>query len=232
MKILVLGNGILGAEISKQTNWPSLNRSIDGFDITRDLNKYSEKILSYDQVLNCIGYTDTYSMDKEPHWNINYKAVVELVDLCNKKNTKLIHISTDYLYANSLENASELDVPVHCQNWYGYTKLLADAYVQLKSNNFLLLRSTHKENPFPYDGGWTNQIGNFDYVNKIADLIIKLIKNDAHGIFNVGTEKKSMYQLAQRTKQDVEKIKFDEKTSIPKNVSMNLKKLKSFLKIK
>jgi dTDP-4-dehydrorhamnose reductase len=56
----------------------------------------------------------------------------------------LVHISTDYLYSGSVSNASESDVPVHCNNWYGYTKLLADGLVQLESNNYLICRCTHK----------------------------------------------------------------------------------------
>jgi len=74
-----------------------------------------------------------------------------LVDLCNQYNKKLVHISTDYLYTFSKDNATENDVPVHCRNWYGYTKLLADGYVQLKADNFLLIRSTHKAEPFTFD---------------------------------------------------------------------------------
>jgi dTDP-4-dehydrorhamnose reductase len=56
---------------------------------------------------------------------------------------KLVHLLT-YLYSGSVSNASESDVPVHCNNWYGYTKLLADGLVQLESNNYLICRCTHK----------------------------------------------------------------------------------------
>ena len=33
--------------------------------------------------------------------------------------------------------ASENDIPIHGNNWYSYTKLLADAYIELKSKNYL-----------------------------------------------------------------------------------------------
>ncbi len=226
-KILVLGNGLLGKEVINQTNWDSLNRKKDGFDITSDLNKYEKKISTYEQVFNCIGHTDTYSNEKKPHWEINYEAVTKLVDLCNKNNIKLIHVSTDYIYSNSVSFASELDVPVHCQNWYGYTKLLADGYVQLRSKNYLLIRSTHKKNPFPYEKGWDNQVGNFDYVNIIVEIMIKLIKKNVEGIYNVGTDFKSMYQLGKRTNKNIEKVAIDNLSTTPKDVSMNCNKLKT-----
>ena len=33
--------------------------------------------------------------------------------------------------------ASELDVPVHCQNWYGYTKLLDGTVIESIANRLL-----------------------------------------------------------------------------------------------
>ena len=225
MSKLILGDGLFGSELVKQTGWDYISRKKNGIDFT-DSQTYRHFLLNYDEVINCIAHTDTYDKDRERHWNINYKAVVDLVEVCNGYEKKLIHISTDYLYTYSKENASERDVPVHCRNWYGYTKLLADGYVQLRSNEYLLLRGTHKKEPFTHDEAWSNQIGNFDYVSVITDLIAKLISNNCQGIYNVGTEVKNMYELAKRTKKDVIPTikKFNSET--PDNVSMNLDKLR------
>ena len=184
MKVLVLGDGLLGSEIVKQTNWDYISRKKDGFDITKNDFNFD----GYDVIINCIAFTNTYSNDKESNWNINYKAVADLVDYCNNFNIKLIHISTDYVYTNSNAEVSENDIPVHGNNWYSYTKLLADAYVELKSNNYLICKGTHKPNPFPYEKAWVDQWGNFDYVDVISSLIINLVMSNNFGIFNVGTE--------------------------------------------
>ncbi len=90
------------------------------------------------------------------------------------------------------------------------------------SNNYLICRCTHKPNPFPFDGAWIDQIGNFDYVNVISDLIIKLIKLNSSGLYNVGTETKTMFELASKTK-DVNKL--FSPLHIPKNTSMDIDKL-------
>ena len=135
--VIVLGNGLLGSEIVKQTNWNSLSRKNDGFDIN-DESTFS-KLLGYDIVVNCIANTDTYSTDRDSHWNTNYKAVYNLINFCNSNNIKLVHIGTDYLFANNInKNATEEDVPVHSENWYSYTKLLGDGIIQLLSNNYLI----------------------------------------------------------------------------------------------
>ena len=224
LKPLILGDGLLGSEIQRQTGWDFVSRKSDNFDINNllDLPK------GYNVIINCIANTDTYSTDKEAHWNINYKFVSELINYCNKAedNIKLVHISTDYVYAGSNNNASEEDVPVHCNNWYGYTKLLGDGLVQLQSNNYLLCRCTHKPKPFPYDEAWMDQVGNFDYVDEISSLIIDLINQGASGLFNVGTETKTMYELASKTK-GVSKTFTP--AHVPKNQSMDITKMKEKL---
>ena len=223
MKVLVLGDGLLGSEIIKQTNWDYISRKKDGFDITKDeFNFYG-----YDVIVNCIAFTNTYSNDKESNWNINYKAVADLVGYCNNYNIKLVHISTDYVYTNSVSNASEEDIPIHGNNWYSYTKLLADAFIELKSHDYLILRESHKPNPFPYDHAWINLIGNFDYVNKIADIIINLIKLEQNGIINVGTDLKTIYDLALETNKNVKPTLKPKQA--PEDVSLNLTKLKNIL---
>jgi len=223
MKVLVLGDGLLGSEIIKQTNWDYISRKKDGFDITKDeFNFYG-----YDVIVNCVAFTNTYSNDKESNWNVNYKAVADLVGYCNNHNIKLVHISTDYVYTNSVSNASEEDIPIHGNNWYSYTKLLADAYIELKSQDYLILRESHKPNPFPYDNAWINLIGNFDYVNKIAEIIINLIKLEENGIINVGTDLKTIYDLAIETNKNV-KATLKPKQA-PEDVSLDLTKLKNIL---
>ena len=141
---------------------------------------------------------------------------------------KLVHVSTDYVYANSIDTPNEEDTPVHQETYYAYTKLLADGYIELKGKNYLILRGTHKPTPFPYEGAWTNHLGNFDYIDVIVDLYIKLIKKDAKGLFNVGTEFKSMYRLAQRTKPNVLPI-YNTDLKVPLSVKMNVSKLNKFL---
>ena len=135
----------------------------------------------------------------------------------------MVHISTDYVYTNSVNNASENDVPIHGDNWYSYTKLLGDSYVQLNENS-LILRGTHKQRPFPYNKAWLDQIGNFDYVDVMANLIKQLIEKEATGLYNVGTELKTMFNLAGDITPDFAPI------NVPKNVSMNINKLKNVIK--
>lgn len=221
-KVLVLGDGLLGSEIVKQTRWDYISRKNDGFDIRAIESSYHSFGLNrYNVIINCIAFTDTYSTNKELHWDVNYKGVITLSDYCKSNDIKLVHISTDYIYSNSNSSASESDIPVHVNTWYGYTKLLGDAYAQLNNNN-LIIRTSHKPYPFPYKQAWANQHSNGDYVNIISDLIIKLVNKNSKGVYNVGTNEKTWFNL---TKEEFNTTPISKPDAAPENITMNVNKM-------
>jgi len=229
-KVLILGDGILGKELHLQTGWEYISRKKDNFDIT-DISTFN-KILRvehgviqycpYDVIVNAIAYTDSYSQDNTLHYAINYKGVAELVQFCNRWKTKLVHISTEFVYANNPYPPTEEDVPQPDNNWYAYTKLLADEHVKMFSNNYLICRELHKPNDFSPAYVWDVKT-NGDKVKNIAPLIIKLINKNATGIFNVGNCEKSLKELSPDSQ-----IILPPK-HVPYDTRMNLNKLNTFL---
>lgn len=226
--VLILGDGLLGSEIQNLTGWDLISRSKDGFDITRVDSIRNLDLGKYDVVINCIANTDTYSNDRQKHWLVNYEGVYHLIDHCNQTKTKLVQIGTDYMFTNNKnKNATEEDVPVHSEHWYSYTKLLADGLVQLLSKKYLICRCTHKPYPFPYEKAFVDRVGNFDYTHVIAGLIIKLIQANERGVYHVGTESKTVFQLARQSKSKVKPAFVPE--GYPKDTSFSVEKLNKFL---
>ena len=228
-KYLILGDGALGTELYKQTGWKVISRKKNGFDITI-LDSYENLIEPDRTVINVIGYTNTYDISKKMSLEINYVAFMKLVNLCQARGNKLVHISSDYIYANSAKNCRyENDVPVHAQNWYSYSKLLSDAYIQAIMSNYLLIRTSFKPRPFPYPSATDALVGNFDYIDVIASLIIRLIDAGARGIFNVGTKTKTIHDLAVQSRPDVIKTHKLYYKTMPGTVEMSLGKMEKFL---
>lgn len=223
MKVLVLGDGLLGKEIVSQTKWDIASRRLGNLPDINNFGELSNLICTYDIVVNCIAHTDTYSLDKQSHYNVNYKFASDISDICNNEGIKLVHISTEFVYANNRELPTEKDIPLPENTWYAYTKLLADEYIQLRNDNYLICRELHKPNPFPHSEVWDVQTSG-DTVDKISHLIIKLINKNASGVFNVGTGSKSLKELAPFSKSIPSPI------HVPKDTRMNLNKLNNFLK--
>lgn len=221
MKVLVLGDGLLGKEIVKQTGWDYISRSKDKFDA---LNPNFNHIFypKYDIIVNCIANTDSYSKDLQSHLEINYKFVTLLTEFCNKWKIKLVQISTEFVYANN-NNPKETDLPIPDNSWYAKTKLLADHYVSLMCSDYLICRELHKSNDFSPPKIWDVKTSG-DKVKNIAPLIIELINKKATGIFNVGTGTKSYIDIYPKGKV------ITPPSFVPKNTSMNLDKQNNYLK--
>lgn len=221
MRILILGDGLLGSELASQTGWPISSRKLTNLDIL-SVNSVEEAIKGYDTIVNCIANTNTYLDDFQSHNSINYEFVKLLVELCNKHRIKLIHISTEFVYALNAELPSETDDPKPANNWYAKTKLLADKYIQQHSSSYLICRELHKPNPFPYNKVWRVQTSG-DLVDKIAELIVKLVEIGAVGLYNVGTGSKCLSDLAPSAEV------IDPPHNVPTDTRMNLQKLNKVL---
>jgi dTDP-4-dehydrorhamnose reductase len=223
MKVLVLGDGLLGSELVKQTGWDCASRKLTGLDITKYFDLERLIINKYDTVVNCIANTDSYSDDKTSHFEVNYNFVEALCNITYPERIKLVHISTEFVYANNKIPPTEEEIPQHDATWYAYTKLLADEHIQQNHDNYLICRELHKPNPFQYDKIWEVQTSG-DTVDKIAELIIKLINTNAQGVFNVGTGDKWLWEMATGPRVEVKAP-----THVPKDTRMNLDKLNKWL---
>jgi len=129
MKILVTGkNGQLGSEIRslKKRHHEFIYTDSKELDITNSsqLKLQLEKIAP-DVIINCAAYTavDLAEDESEKAASVNYTAVKNIVELCENKGIRLIHISTDYVF-NGKENKAYIESdqtePV---NEYGCSKL-------------------------------------------------------------------------------------------------------------
>ena len=68
---------------------------------------------------------------------------------------------------------------------------------------------------------------NFDFVNVIGDMIINLIDLNVEGIYNVGTETKTLYDLFSVDNDSLKPTFNFPHESVPSNVTMNLNKVRS-----
>ena len=83
---LIIGDGLLGKELIKQTGWQYISRKKDGIDI-RKTNTIKRLIPSNcTHLINCVANTDTYSENKLNMLEANYYSVKDLVSFCNINN--------------------------------------------------------------------------------------------------------------------------------------------------
>ncbi len=75
--------------------------------------------------INCAAYTavDKAESERKKAFLINADAVGYLASICNDHQTKLIHISTDYVYDGTKQIALNEKDAVAPLNVYGWSKL-------------------------------------------------------------------------------------------------------------
>ena len=83
MRVVVLGNGLLGGEIARQSQWHTVSRKQNNFDINKP-SQYGKHLDKAAIIINCIANTDTYKAGD--HYLTNYKSVLDLADYCIKTN--------------------------------------------------------------------------------------------------------------------------------------------------
>ncbi|MFT4154758.1 dTDP-4-dehydrorhamnose reductase [Parafilimonas sp.] len=137
--ILVSGReGQLGSELK---DLPAKQKFQFVFTGRNDLDITDEAVLQaafekYKPVffINCAAYTavDKAETDQENAYKINAEAVGNIAKQCRQHNTKLIHISTDYVFDGKGVQPYKTDDKTDPVNYYGYTKLTGE---QLALNN-------------------------------------------------------------------------------------------------
>ena len=94
--------------------------------------------------INCAAYTavDKAETEKEKAYLINAEAVGKIAEQCYLHKTKLIHISTDYVFDGKGKqpyNVNDITDPV---NYYGYTKLEGERLALKNNSNTIILRTS------------------------------------------------------------------------------------------
>lgn len=205
-KIALLGDGLIGAglhEYFSAIDWGTENFEYKQFSrkLTEtdflDFQELKKTLAGFDIIINTIAHTNTKDKHKGTHWNVNYVFAAFLADFCASLGKRLVHISTDYVYAGSTPIADEQDILIPFNNWYSCTKLMADNHIELKGQDYLIIRTAHKPSPFPFKKGYINVIGNFQSVFNAISQMDFLIGVGAKGVYNIGPkEPLSVYDYA------------------------------------
>jgi len=254
MKILVLGgSGLVGNYFITNSKSHDIittykNNEINfsnvlskKINLPENWSKLEELILKQkpDLVLNSIAYSnsDFCETNREDVFALHVNITEKITAVCSKINSKIIFLSTDYVYDGKKGKYTE-DDKTNPINYYGYTKDLAEK-ITLKNKNNLVLRTAMVYGSSPKVRFLRYVIENlrkgqeintyddiFNSATSLDDLtngILKGIETDANGIFHiVGSSCISRFDFAKT----VAKI-FNFNENLVKPVSILSAKLKA-----
>ncbi|NND14777.1 MAG: dTDP-4-dehydrorhamnose reductase [Eudoraea sp.] len=149
-RVLVTGsNGQLGLTLQDLApDYPEMKfyfTDKDTLDVTRpeEVTRVFAEIKP-DYCINCAAYTQVDQAEKEPEaaYELNVRAIDNLVSACKESNTILLHLSTDYVFDGTKEEGYRpYDTP-NPINVYGKTKLEGERFIQEKLEHYYIVRAS------------------------------------------------------------------------------------------
>ena len=209
MRALITGgSGQVGYDIARlleENNTMMYVPTHEEMDITdRDSVMMAFDSFKPDVVFHCAAYTavDKAEEDKERCYDINVNGTKNIVDASNIYGSKVVYISTDYVFhgdKNGIYETSDITDPI---NYYGYTKYLGEQEVMKNSNNLIVriswvfgingknfvktmlrLASSRDEISVVSD-----QVGSPTYTYDLARLLVDMVNKNKSGIYQATNE--------------------------------------------
>jgi len=148
MKVLVLGaNGQLGSDLMRAgqaaNDFAMTGLTRADLDLTdHDAIGPALDALDFDVLVNCTGYHKTDEVEANPGlaFDLNAGAVQTLAEACARKQARLVHISTDYVFDGAAGRPYTEDAAPRPLNVYGASKLTGEALARRAHDDVLILR--------------------------------------------------------------------------------------------
>ena len=154
-------------------------------------------------ILNAAAYTqvDLAEQEQEKAFAINAEAVDNIAKLCNQFGSKLIHISTDYVFNGEAKHAYTEKDTTNPINVYGASKLAGEEAIKKQLQEHYIIRTSWLYSQFGHNfyksmrnkigSGMdlkitTDQVGCPTNANDLAEVILKIISanNKEFGIYH------------------------------------------------
>ncbi|MBE6140838.1 MAG: dTDP-4-dehydrorhamnose reductase [Firmicutes bacterium] len=210
MKCLITGvEGQLGFdivnELKRRTGYDYYAPSCLEMDIT-NRDETFKKIIEYkpDVIFHCAAYTavDKAEENKNDCFSVNALGTKNIVDAGKLCNSKVVYISTDYVFDGTKDGEYFPDDTRNPINYYGYTKMCGEEYVKkledylivriswvfgINGNNFIktMLRLAKEKKELSIV---SDQIGSPTYTVDLAKLLVDMVEKNKHGVFHATNE--------------------------------------------
>lgn len=200
--ILDRGSSSLGDIDSRITQGEVISLSREELDIT-DLNMVKEVVnnIKPDVIINCAAYTnvDGCESDFKGAFQVNALGPRNLAIAAKEANSKLLHISTDYVFEGEGTSPYKEYDRVNPKSIYGKTKALGDDYVRELCDKYFIVRTSWLYGRFGKNFVYTisnlgdkndsikvvnDQLGNPTNCEDLAYNILKLIVTEEYGIYH------------------------------------------------
>lgn len=210
MKVFITGvSGQLGHDVAEVLTERGIehkgvsSKELDICDRDAVLTALSE--YKPDAVIHCAAYTKVDLAESEPErcWRVNVDGTRNIAEACRALNTKMVYISTDYVFPGEGDRPYEVSDATRPLNTYGRTKLAGELAVQSMTDSHFIVRTswvigvnganfvktmlrlaeTHDELSVVCD-----QVGSPTFTADLAPLLCDMIMTESYGVYHATNE--------------------------------------------
>lgn len=204
-RIFITGaNGQLGTALRKKYPEAQFADSTQ-LDITDPASVNAYDWSNIEVLVNAAAYTNVDGAETESgrkaSWKINATGTSNLVNVANKNNLTLVHVSTDYVY-DGLESIHTETEPLSPLSVYGASKAAGDIAVSLTAKHYILRTSWLIGEGHNFVKTMANlasrnisptvvhdQIGRLTFTDELVRAIDHLLThNAAYGTYNISND--------------------------------------------
>jgi len=143
----VLGDqGLFGSDLNRildHNDLPTIGYNRTNFGIKMSDSELIEKFKDLDFIVNCIAYTNVNLAESNfsEACYVNGTFPAQLARVSNVLGTKLIHISTDYVFGGNSKFPYKTSDPTNPISAYGKSKNLGERAIIDSANNYTIMRT-------------------------------------------------------------------------------------------
>lgn len=205
-RVLITGaEGMLGLDLTEALSegYDVYGRDIDDFDITKAKETMDAmREIRPEIVVHTAAYTDVDGCEshiKLAH-SVNGVGTKNVASVCNKLGSKMVYISTDYVFDGTKSGAYSEEDPTCPINTYGRSKLEGEQWVRTLVGEFAIVRTA-----WLFGRGGKNfaktilklarekgtvsvvhdQVGSPTYTVDLSQAIFILVEKGAKGIYHI-----------------------------------------------
>jgi dTDP-4-dehydrorhamnose reductase len=209
--IWLIGNrGMLGSDVSRKLS----SHGLPSIGSDREINITDKGVIrefvrgrKIHWIVNCAAYTAVDHAEEEPEaaFRLNAEGVGNIAELAESIGSRLIHISTDYVFNGRGTRPYTEDTPVNPMGVYGRSKAAGEKLALERCSRVFILRTAWLYGPHGGNFVFTmlklmrerdvlkvvdDQVGSPTYTAHLAEAITSILQADGkdYGIYHFSNE--------------------------------------------
>ena len=214
LKILVTGGNGQLASCIKEVSSKYTDTLVFSYKSSSELNIGDEnsvfkelEIGGYAYCINCAAYTNVDAAEKKKDTAdlVNHMGSKNLALACEKYNTVLLHISTDFVFNGTQSLPYKEEDTVSPLGVYGNSKLLGEQEIENNNSKYFILRTSWLYSEYGHNFMKSmlkfgkeraqlsivyDQVGTPTYAKDLAEVLLLIItkKSNAYGVYHYSNE--------------------------------------------